>query len=205
MGRLSTRLRREWDEFVGPEATRTNTVVTLGGSAAALFVAPWMATRRGAGRGGTALVALLAVDLAGGVYVNNTRACARWYERTGQGASQHLRFAAWHVHPVAVAYVDSAVDRQPHPLRWASAHYAYVMLATAAIRAVPKRRRLLGVTLTAGGLALDSVLGKSSTAPWFAWMYYPKLLMGHAAAALWSDAALHPPQSDSRSGTETGG
>lgn len=191
MSRLSTRLRREWDEFVGPEATRTNTVVTLSGGAAALLAAPRLARRRGAGRGAAAVIALLAVDLAGGVYVNNTRACARWYERPGQGASQHLTFAAWHVHPALVGCVDSAAGRQQHALRWASAHYAYLMLATTVIRAVPERRRSLGVTLTAGGLALDRVLGPSHTAPWFAWAYYPKLLLGHAAAALWSDAALH--------------
>jgi hypothetical protein len=33
-------------------------------------------------------------------------------------------------------------------------------------------------------------LGPSRTAPWFAPVYYAKLLLGHASAALWPDNAL---------------
>ena len=193
-------VRRAWDEFVGPEATRTDTAVTLVGSAAALAGASRLARRRGAGQGTAAMLTVLAADLVGGAYVNNTRACARWYERPGQGTRQHLQFAALHAHPAAIAYADNTIGDQPHPVRWAAAHYTYLVLATALIRGFPARRRILGTTLTAGGLALDRVLGPSRTAPWFAWTYYPKLLMGHAAAALWSDAELHPPP-----GTDTGG
>lgn len=186
-------LRRAWDEFVGPEATPTNTALTLTASAVALVGAGRWARRHGAGQGSAAMLTLLAVDLVGGAYVNNTRACVRWYERPGQGTRQHLQFAALHAHPAAIAYADNTIGRQPHPGRWAAAHYTYMLLATVLIRGVPEHRRVLGVTLTVGGLALDRMLGPSRTAPWFAWTYYPKLVMGHAAAALWSDAELPPP------------
>jgi hypothetical protein len=63
-------------------------------------------------------------------------------------------------------------------------------VATVVIRRLPRHRRVLGVALTGGGLVLDRVLGPSDRAPWFAAVYYPKLLLGHAAAAIWSDAEL---------------
>jgi hypothetical protein len=147
-------------------------------------------------RGGTGpwdeLVAgLLALDLWGGAWANNTEACARWYERPGQGNAQHYGFAALHVHPALIAWLDRAERRRLPGWAWAAAHYAYLMAATVAIRRLPRHRRVLGWGLTAGGLVLDRVLGVPDRAPWFAAAYYSKLLLGHAAAALWSDTALH--------------
>ena len=185
-----TGLRRAWDEFVGPEATRANSVLTVVTSAAGLLGAGWAARRAGARNRAATLLALLAVDIVGGAYVNNTRACARWYECPGQGSRQHLQFAALHAHPAVVAYSDHAVGRRDNAMGWSLAHYGYMMAATVVIRSRLRRRRPLGFVLTAGGLVLDRVLGPSHTAPWFAWAYYPKLLMGHAGASLWSDAEL---------------
>lgn len=184
------RIRRAWAEFVGPEATPTNTFVTLSSSVAATVGAMLVARRRGGTRGASAVSALLALDLAGGAYVNNTRASARWYERPGQGDAQHLTFAALHVHPAVIAWLDGSTGRRSRPVWWACAHYGYMVLATSVIRRNAAHRRVLGVATTAGGLALDRGLGSSSIAPWFASAYYPKLLMGHAAASLWSDDQL---------------
>jgi hypothetical protein len=64
------------------------------------------------------------------------------------------------------------------------------VLSTAIIRRSPNHRRSLGLALTAGGLVLDRVLGSSTVAPWFAWSYYPKLLMGHAAGSLWPETDI---------------
>lgn len=75
---------------------------------------------------------------------------------------------------------------------WGSAHYGYLMASTLTIRCAPQWRRPLGAALTAGGVALDAALGPSRAAPWFAPVYYSKLLLGHASAALWPDAALAP-------------
>lgn len=183
-------MRRAWAELVGPEATRVNHVLTAATTAAGAVAAPVIARRRAADRARSVVACLLAVDLSGGAYVNNTRACARWYERPGQGTTEHLAFAAWHVHPAAVAWLDQGTARRVPGALWAAAHYAYLMGATAVVRRYPARRRPLGVALTAGGLVLDAALGRSLRAPWFAWAYYPKLLLGHAAASLWSDKDL---------------
>ena len=185
------RLRRAWDEFVGPEARPVDHVLTVATTVAGAVVAPLVARRRGAGPGRAAAASALATDLAGGVYVNNTLACARWYERPGQGDAAHLAFAALHVHPAAVAWLDAGAGARKVPgPAWAAAHYAYLVAATVVLRRNGARRRPLGVVLTAGGLVLDGLLGPSARAPWFAWTYYPKLLLGHAGASLWSDDAL---------------
>lgn len=42
------------------------------------------------------------------------------------------------------------------------------------------------VAASAAGLVLDHRLGRSSVAPWFAPVYYTKLLIGHAAGSIWN-------------------
>lgn len=183
-------IREAWGRFVGPEATRLDHVLTAAATTVGAALAGALARRRGGGPIATTASVVLAADLVGGAYANNTLACARWYERPGQGDCEHLAFAAWHVHPALVASLDRGrPGRVPGPL-WAALHYGYLLGATVAIRRFPRRRRTLGVALTAGGLALDHAVGRSRIAPWFAWSYYPKLLMGHAAASLWSDQRL---------------
>lgn len=184
------RVRRGWDGFVGPEATPTNDALTAVTVTLSLVAAPLVARRRGGGTSDALVAAVLAGDLAGGAYVNNTRACARWYERQGQGIAQHLVFAVLHVHPAAIAWMDrGAVRDVPRPT-WALAHYAYMLGSSAAIQRFRPHRRLLGLVLALGGIALDRAMGPSRTAPWFAWTYYPKLLLGHAGAVLWNDEDL---------------
>lgn len=182
-----SRIGRQWARFVGPEATRFNHALAIGSAIAGAVAAGLWARRRGGGLGTVGLVAVMAADLVGGAYVNNTRACVRWYERAGQGDREHLAFAALHAHPVLVAWVDRRLGAREHALAWAVAQYGYMMVATVIIRSCPVRRRILGVALTAGGVALDRTLGPSTSVPWFSWTYYPKLLMGHAAGSFRPD------------------
>ena len=186
-------IRKSWAEFVGPETTATNTKITLGLAMLGAVAAPY-AIRSGPdlGRAQKMILRLVAFDIWGGAWVNNTKTCARWYERPGQTNADHVAFAALHLHPAVVAWMDSERPRrtQVPALAWAAAHYGYMILSTAAIRYAPRRRRELGVVLTAGGFVLGAALGPSQVAPWFAPVYYTKLLLGHASAALWSDAAL---------------
>lgn len=171
-------LKRAWGEFVGPEATAVDTTMALSFGAIGAVIAP------------TPILRLAAADLWGGVWANNTRACARWYARPGQTDADYLKFATMHVHPGALAWTDRTQQRRVPGWLWASAHYGYLLASTMAIRRLPHRRRMLGATLTAGGVALDTTLGPSRSAPWFAPVFYSKLLLGHASSALWPDSAL---------------
>ncbi|WP_141781622.1 hypothetical protein [Nocardioides albertanoniae] len=146
------------------------------------------------------VMAAMAADLVGGAYVNNTRASVRWYERAGQGEKEHLTFAALHGHPFLVAWADRRVGERDDVATWALAQYGYMVLSTAIIRRFPANRRGLGLALTAGGLVLDRALGPSAVAPWFAWSYHPKLLMGHAAGSLRPDADIGVTEFSRRAG-----
>lgn len=185
-------LRKGWYDLVGPETTPAGSAIALGLGVLGVAAAPALA-RPLLPAGRRVALALMAADLWGGAWVNNTRACARWYERAGQTDGDHLRFAAAHLHPVAVAWLDSGQTHRVPPPVWAGAHYAYLMAATVAIRRAGRGRRALGVAATIGGVVLDRALGPSAAAPWFAPVFYAKLLSGHAAAALWSRDALAQP------------
>ncbi|MGE2713589.1 hypothetical protein ACQI4L_05990 [Mycolicibacterium litorale] len=180
-------LRRAWLEFVGEETTPAGTATILGIAALGGYLAPRFA---GARLGGAkrALLVVAAVDLCGGAWANNTVACARWYERPGQTDADHLRFAAVHVHPLVLAWIDGG-----RRWRWALAHYGYLLATTWLLRRAPAWRRPLGAVSTAGGMVLDARLGPSRTAPWFAPVFYTKLLLGHASAALWPERTLSAP------------
>jgi len=199
------RLRTAWDELVGPEATAVDNTLTLGTGLAGLIVAPSLTPAAQAlPLGEAGLLRILAADLWGGVVANNTRACARWYERPGQTDADHLRFAAAHLHPVLVALLDRRAPgaRVPGAV-WALSHYGYLMLATALIRrARGRRRRVAAAALTLGGIGLDRVLGPAAVAPWFGPVYYAKLLLGHAGAALWPVQPAGSTPRGSRAGSQ---
>ncbi|MCK0177518.1 MULTISPECIES: hypothetical protein [Mycobacteriaceae] len=181
-----TALRQAWLEFVGEETTPTGTATILAVAAAGGYLAPRLARTR-LGTAEKTLLVVSAVDLWGGAWSNNTLACARWYERPGQTDGDHLRFAAAHLHPFLLAWMDGGGRAR---LRWAVANYAYLMAATVLIRRAGRGRRVVGVAVTAGAVALDRVLGPSAAAPWFGPVFHAKLLLGHGAAALWPDAAI---------------
>ncbi|WP_432510598.1 hypothetical protein [Kineococcus sp. SYSU DK001] len=126
----------------------------------------------------------MALDLWGGAWCNNTPAAARWYHRPGQGPRQRLLFCAAHLHPFVLAWLDGAPAGR---WRWrrAVAEYGYVLVSATAIEGVrdPRTRRVVGVLATAGGVVLWRVLGASPGAPWFAPVYFTKLLAGHVAGA----------------------
>ncbi|WP_156952902.1 hypothetical protein [Deinococcus frigens] len=192
MRSLPASLRKKWDDFIGPEASGVDNIMTVGCGLIGGVLAPVLVKRQRQASSGAALVAsALAMDLWGGAWVNNTLACGRWYERSGQTNANHYQFALLHLHPFMFAWLDRRSRRRLSWWVWAGIQYAYLLGATVLIRRNPPIRRNGGVALTVGGILLDQILEPSKSAPWFAFIYYPKLLMGHAASSLWSDEQLN--------------
>jgi hypothetical protein len=174
---------------VGPEATRVDTVMSIGLGVLGAGIAP-RASRAPRSCLRDLVLAALALDLWGGAWANNTLACARWYERPGQRSGDHLRFACFHLHPFVLALLDSGKGRRAAAAwRGAVVHYGFLIASTAMIRHTSHRRPFAAV-LTAAGVVLDAGVGRSVSAPWFAPVFYTKLLFGHAGAALWTDARI---------------
>ncbi len=188
--RLGAWARDQWDSFVGPENSAGENAVTLACATLGSLISVDVARGRAVDGRRQAAIALMSLDLWGGAAANNTRSCARWYERPGQGLAPHLGFAAAHLHPFLVAWIDRPT-RPASRRRWALTHYGYLLLATWVVRRLAERhRRLAGLLATAGGIVLDRAISPSPAAPWFAPVFYVKLLLGHASAALWSDTQL---------------
>lgn len=177
-----------WDRFVGPGQSRTERAGIIAATVAGMLWGDHTLDGQ-APRRYRMLMRLAAIDLWGGAWVNNTPTCVRWYARPGQDVGEHLGFAALHLlHAGAVGYIDAADGSRTHgsALGWALTHYAWMLSCSAGIVVAPRRTRLpLALAATAAGLGLDRALGPSQAAPWFAPIYYTKLLAGHAAGSIW--------------------
>ncbi|MBO0730357.1 MAG: hypothetical protein J2P57_13945, partial [Acidimicrobiaceae bacterium] len=138
-----------WGRLVGPGTSRVENAGTLGGALVGGALG-WRAT------GGTApqriAAALLCADLVGGAWANNTPTTRAWYHRAGTTRVDRLGFTAMHVHPfVAVWLWDT-------PLPYAAAAYAYALIGSAVVGAIPVRRQFAaGWALTAFGAAAGAI------------------------------------------------
>ena len=149
-------LRKAWGEFVGPEATAVDNTIAISLGALGAVIAP------------TPIQRLAAADLWGGVWANNTKACARWYGLPGQTDADYLKFAALHVHPAVLARADRAEQRRVPGWVWASA----LRLPDGIDGGdTPPPPSTAGTRRDADGR-------------------WSKLLLGHASSALWPDSTL---------------
>ncbi len=171
-----------WDKFVGPGATASEEWLQLigglllgGGLGVLLFLQrdslSWSL-------GQAVIVAILVLDLTGGIITNATSAAKRWYHRPGQeGLGAHLPFVAVHgFHLLVVALLFREMD-------WAfwAVMYAYLLAAAALIILSPLYlQRPLGLLLFCGALLLGLyVFVPTSGLEWFVPFFYLKLLVSH--------------------------
>lgn len=177
-----------WDRLVGPGSSALENLGTVG-----LFIIGALAgdssVKFRAHSIHRLVLRLATADLLAGAWTNNCPSTVAWYQRPGQGLPEHLGFAALHlVHPMAVAYVDHAggLRTAQSAARWALGHYAWMLTSSAIVVAAPRRPRLaIAAAATTVGLILDRCFGRSDVAPWFAPLYYGKLVLGHAAGSIW--------------------
>ena len=182
-------------EFVGPEATAAENTLTLSSGLAGLIVAPSLtAAARALPLGEAALLRrrTLRARPVGVASGRTTDACPCTLQpRAPASRSVHR--------------LDRRTPGARVPgLVWAGSHYGYLMLATALVRrSTGQRRRLAAVALTLGGIVLDRALGSAAVAPWFGPVYYAKLLLGHAGAALWPVQPAGSTPRGSRAGSQS--
>ncbi len=171
-------LAGEWDKFIGPGATRAELWLILLPSLLAAAAVPLYAWQQQLGWSGwqTAVAALLALDLVGGVTTNATTAAKRWYHRAGQGMKEHLGFTAVHfIHPLLVAWLFGG--GWPYFI----ISYGYLMLAAFLIARVPLYvQRPFAMLLYLGGLIIAFyLLPAIAGMVWFLPVFYLKLLVSH--------------------------
>ena len=169
----------EWDQFIGPGATRAETLLittfALLSGAAMFFYArtagpPWC-TRC------LIFAILVAVDLGGGVIANATSAAKRWYHRPGQTLKDHLTFIAYHaLHLFIVLYLFRG-----HDWLWGTVFFGLLIGATLILDAVPL---YLQRPIAAGLYVLALLVNLYLFTPtpgmeWFIPVFFLKLVISH--------------------------
>lgn len=171
-----------WDKFVGPGATSTEEWLQIIGGALLTGCLAVMLYLRRTDLNWTGLqlllVAILALDLSGGVITNATSAAKRWYHRTGQASLRaHFPFIAVHgVHLLLIAVVFRGMD-------WGFfiVLYGYLLAASLIILKISLYlQRPTALALFCGGILLGMYLFTPTPGlEWFIPFFYLKLLVSH--------------------------
>ena len=168
-----------WDKLAGPGATPAENLLNLtwsllftaGTLAFALVRLEWNPLQ-------LIVIALFALDLAGGVSVNASPSARRWWHRPGQDAQAHLRFVAFHLHPFVLALLFD------FPLSTALLMYGYLLAATFIILSTSRdlQKPVAFILYTLALLLALYVVSVPIGLEWFAPLYYLKLLVAHLPA-----------------------
>ena len=169
-----------WDQIVGPGASATESAVTLAAMAISIPLAAYAGVRQGNPHWPWwtwVVVLALASDLGGGLVANALPATKRWYHRPGSTGSQHLGFAALHVHPLVFAWLA------PNQVSWTWALllYAWMLVGCGAVLVTPRAERLaIAFALTAiGVVTLSAWIPVGSPLGWVSCVLLLKVLAGH--------------------------
>lgn len=167
------------DRFIGPGATLAELWLQFGGAAVIAclcFALYWTSDAASDALRGV-VVALLALDIAGGVITNATGSAKRWYHRDGQSWQQHLAFVATHIVQLGlVAWLFAG-----QPWLYLAAAYGLLLVATAAVLAVPGylQRPLAFAAYAVCFLVAQLPLFSLPGLAWFLPLFYFKLLVSH--------------------------
>lgn len=175
---LAGRLER----FMGPGKSRSESVVeVLGllGCAALLAAGLWgSGTAHAWSTAQLVVVALVGLDLVGGVLTNATNAAKRWYHRPGPAARRaRLLFVSAHlVHLAAMGLIVLSGD-----LAWTLANAALLLGGAVVVEFAPVhlRRPVAMALLMAAVLVNLFWLPVPAALAWFAPLFFLKLLVGH--------------------------
>lgn len=167
------------DKIIGPGATKTEKLVQLylpllfsgGVVATGLYVqSDWSIWQY-------VIIALLAVDMVGGVITNATSAAKRWFFREGEGFMEHMTFVAIHlIQIVAFSWAFQAFD-----ILWIVGVYGFLMGGSALILKTPLyMQRPIAATLYAVALLVSLyVFDNPPYLEWFLPILFFKILISH--------------------------
>lgn len=168
---------RPWRWLHGAAPRRCDLLATYAAAGAAAW-ATWDVT-------GSALLAVIAADLGGGVVALVTPSTARWY--AARGRATHVAFVGLHVlHVVVAATVGGA-----SPV-WAVAVFAYAAAAVVLVRLTPSATALpVACALVVVGAVVHPVLpGLTAFLP----LFLLKLVVGFAVHARRAAAVAPAPE-----------
>lgn len=168
------------DKFIGPGATKAEKNIQL--YLPFLFAAGVMAfgliARLDWSVWQYLIIALLAVDMVGGVITNATSTAKRWFFREGEGFRQHISFIATHLFQIVVfSWAFQGFD-----LFWVTGVYGFLMVGSVITLKSPLyMQRPVAASLYVAALLLSLyVFGSPPYLEWFLPILYFKILVSHA-------------------------
>ncbi|MBB1245247.1 hypothetical protein GL263_16965 [Streptomyces durbertensis] len=170
------------ERFTGPGKRRSESVVELGGGTlCVLLLAAGVWASGAVGGWSTAqlvIVAVVALDLVGGVLTNSTNAAKRWYHRAAPGARRaRLLFVSAHLaHLAAMGLVVLSGD-----WGWTAGNAALLAVGAVCVEFAPLhlRRPVSMVVLMAAVLVNLFWLTVPLQLAWFAPLFFLKLVVCH--------------------------
>lgn len=179
MLRPRTGLPGIWDRLIGPGATVAESLLTVVWMLACAVVVVGYALLANLGWSSVqlAVVALIAMDVGGGISDNASNSAKRWFHRPGHGARQHLLFVLAHIiHLSVLALVFPSFE-------WsvAATLYFYLVAATLVIVSIPLcLKRPVAFVLYCGVVLIGLyVFDLPSGLEWFVPFFFLKLLLAH--------------------------
>lgn len=167
------------DKLIGPGATKAEKNIQL--YLPVLFALGVVAVGLYSGFDWTAwqyaIIALLAVDMVGGVITNATSAAKRWFFREGEGFREHITFVAMHLAQIVIfSWAFQGFD-----LMWIAGVYGLLMASSVVILNAPLyMQRPVAASLYLVALLLSLyVFDTPAHLEWFLPILFFKLLISH--------------------------
>ncbi|WP_026212397.1 hypothetical protein [Longispora albida] len=159
------------DRVMGPGKTRAETVTELSGGLVAAALIAWHVWGDFTGWQ-LAVVAILALDLAGGVMTNATNSAKRWYHRSPK-AKPRLMFVTVHIaHLAAVVFLGGT-------WLWFATNAALLLASALLIEGVPVAIRRPTAMAAYMAFFLLNLGWLPAPLAWFPALFYLKLLVCH--------------------------
>ncbi len=167
----------EWDKFIGPGATKTETILMLsfsllGGVGMLLYSLlgnlEWNIAQ-------IIIAVILATDLAGGVVANATSATKRWYHRREQGFWNHMRFVAFHIYPILIGLLYRDLDWV-----YCLVIYGFLIVSSVIILIIPQYlHRPVSFIVFSGAILMSIYAFPTPGLEWFIPILFLKITVGH--------------------------
>ena len=171
------------DSLVGPGATRAELLLQFGASIVIGIgcMLLFQETQPDASWYQKTAVALLGMDMVGGVVTNSTSAAKRWYHRPGQGFQEHMTFICIHALQIAAVSFQFVTDEEE---KWVyfGLVYGFLLVSSTIVLTVPLYiQRPVAMALAAAAIpgSMSRLVPQTPGLEWFLPLLFLKLLVSH--------------------------
>eukprot|EP00567_Pseudictyota_dubia_P005053 CAMPEP_0197453530 /NCGR_PEP_ID=MMETSP1175-20131217/35213_1 /TAXON_ID=1003142 /ORGANISM="Triceratium dubium, Strain CCMP147" /LENGTH=199 /DNA_ID=CAMNT_0042986845 /DNA_START=90 /DNA_END=689 /DNA_ORIENTATION=- len=175
--------RNKLDCFIGPGATTAELVLQFGAAVVVgvgcLLV--FRETQPDVSPQKNVIVALIGLDMAGGIITNSTSAAKRWFHRPGQGFKEHMSFIAIHALQIATVAFQFVANEGEKWLYFGLVYFVLLVSAAIVLIVPSYLQRPTAMTLVATLIpaSMSKQVPQTPGMEWFLPLLFIKLLVSH--------------------------